>query len=58
MRKEKQNLEFKLKLYFFFVPFGGEWFFTSSSVSGILKEFKRKGAERQYKEGVKYSYLG
>ena len=58
MSKENETLEFKLKLYFFFLPFGGEWFLTSSPMSGILKEFKRRGAEKQYNEGVKYSISG
>jgi len=58
MNKRNQNLEFKLKLYFFFLPFGGEWFITNSTRSGILTEFKRRGAEKQFKEGVKYSISG
>jgi len=46
-----------MKFYFFFLPFGGDWFLTSDT-SQILDEYKRRGATRQYQEGVKYSYLG
>ena len=58
MTKKNENLEFKLKVYFFFLPFGGEWFLTSESTGGILDELKKRGAKKQYREGVIYSFSG
>lgn len=58
MGNENNSLETKYKLYFFFLPFGAESFFTSGDIGGLLAEFHKKGDEIRLKEGIVYSFFG
>ena len=51
-------LELKYKLYFFFIPFGAELFFTNQNDSSVLHSFHKYGYERKLKEAFLFSILG